>query len=173
MAAIGVVVFSISVVYASEPAVEMGRVDATSAVEEVAHVSPRPWLHSTVRPVLAAKIEAGFAIAVDRVRDNAGCREIFTRLGRDGVETLRGSLYFAMPTTFDARAICERAYAATFVGEPTTFVCRRFQRLSDDRAAMVLIHEALHHAGLTESPQDPDGMSSGRITRMVERSCGP
>jgi len=173
VAAIGFVVFSLSVVHASEPAVEPVPVRAEAAVERVAHVSPRPWVHSKVRPVLGAKIEAGFAIAVQRVRDNAGCQALFSGLGSDGVEMLHSSLYFAMPTTFDGRSICERAHAATFVGEPTTFVCRRFQWLSDEQAAMVLIHEALHHAGLTEFPQDPEAMSSGRITRMVERSCGP
>jgi hypothetical protein len=47
------------------------------------------------------------------------------------------------------------------VGSPSTFVCRLFQRLGDERAAVVLIHEALHHAGLTEYPQDPEAMTSG------------
>jgi len=172
VAAIGFVVFNISnlsVVHGNEPAVETGEVEA---IEVAAAVSPRPWVHSKVRPVLGAKIEAGFAIAVERVHDNAGCQALFTRLGSDGVEMLRSSLYFAMPTTFDGKAICEHAHAATFVGEPSTFVCRRLQWLSNEQAAMVLIHEALHHAGLTESPQDPGGMSSSHITRMVKRSCG-
>jgi hypothetical protein len=76
-----------------------------------------------------------------------------------------------MPHSFDGISICERGYAATIVGAPSTFVCRNFQHLSDERAALVLIHEALHHAGLTEYPQDPEAMTSARINRMVDKSC--
>jgi len=37
---------------------------------------------------------------------------------------------------------------------------------------MVIIHEALHHAGLTEYPQDPNGMTSNQINGMVAEQCG-
>jgi hypothetical protein len=37
---------------------------------------------------------------------------------------------------------------------------------------MTLIHEALHHAGLTEKPMDPGGMSAREIDGMVNRACG-
>jgi len=38
--------------------------------------------------------------------------------------------------------------------------------------SMFVIHEALHHAGLTEKPQDRRGMTSLAINSMVGRSCG-
>ena len=37
---------------------------------------------------------------------------------------------------------------------------------------MTLIHEALHHAGLTEKPKDPEAMSAREIDNMVEDACG-
>ena len=35
-----------------------------------------------------------------------------------------------------------------------------------------LIHEALHHAGLTEQPMDPDGLTAREIDDMVGAACG-
>jgi len=58
------------------------------------------------------------------------------------------------------------------VGGGPVRVCRDFSRLSDSQAAMVIIHEALHHAGLTEYPQDPNGMTSNQINGMVAEQCG-
>ena len=37
---------------------------------------------------------------------------------------------------------------------------------------MTLLHEALHHAGLTEKPADPDGMTAREIDGMVNNVCG-
>jgi hypothetical protein len=49
---------------------------------------------------------------------------------------------------------------------------KRLRELFDEQAAMVIIHEALHHAGLSEYPQDPDGMTSRAINGMVMEQCG-
>jgi hypothetical protein len=37
---------------------------------------------------------------------------------------------------------------------------------------MVIVHEALHHAGLNEYPKDPDAMTSKQINGMVMKHCG-
>jgi hypothetical protein len=58
------------------------------------------------------------------------------------------------------------------VGAAPTFLCTGFSSLTDEHAALVLVHEALHHAGLTESPSDPSGMSSAAINEMVRTACG-
>lgn len=157
---------------ASDLEVETARSGALPAAPAMEASALQPWIHASMRPVLEAKVEAAFAIAADRLRDRPECRELFSRLGSDGLEMLRQALYFPMPATFDGRSICGRAHAATVVGTHSTFVCRRLQWLSDEHAAMVLIHEALHHAGLTELPQDPEGLRSSEITRMVKSSCG-
>jgi hypothetical protein len=44
--------------------------------------------------------------------------------------------------------------------------------LSLDRAAMTVIHEALHHGGLREAPADPDAMNAREINTMVLHACG-
>ena len=37
---------------------------------------------------------------------------------------------------------------------------------------VALVHEALHHAGLTEYPHDRHGLCSDAINGMIMRSCG-
>ena len=50
-------------------------------------------------------------------------------------------------------------------------LCPSFGDLSSKQAAVVLIHEALHHAGLTEQPADPLGMTPDQRNQLVEASC--
>jgi hypothetical protein len=173
VAFIGLAVLSAFQVQADEPTHESGQAATTTAVAAAVTADPSPWIHAQTRPGLRAKIEAAFAVAVARVRDDPECRALFTRLGSDGVEMLQTTLYFEMPNSFDGVAICKRGDAATMVGSASTFVCRGFQRLGNERAVVVLIHEALHHAGLPEYPLDPEAMTSARITWMVEKSCRP
>jgi hypothetical protein len=93
-------------------------------------------------------------------------------MGADGAQLLALSGYYAAGPAREA-SICRRAMATTLVDGGPVHVCRRFDTLSDDEAAVVLLHEALHHAGLRERPQDPDGMEPSAISRMVRSACGP
>jgi hypothetical protein len=78
-----------------------------------------------------------------------------------------------MPThPRDEQTLCQSAAAFTWVGGFHTRLCRRFTSLSDERAAMTLIHEALHHAGLTEKPKDPEAMTAREIDNLVDDACG-
>jgi hypothetical protein len=67
---------------------------------------------------------------------------------------------------------CRGAAAYTHVGGPATRVCQRFAAMSDEAAAAVLIHEALHHAGLGELPCYQDAGTSADIDHSVRRHCG-
>jgi hypothetical protein len=98
---------------------------------------------------------------------------MFTELGADGVDTIT-RIFFTPIGKRQARAdICNGTVAYTLVGGgPTTWLCREFSRLTDKKAAMIIIHEALHHAGLTERPKDPKAMTSAGINRMVSKRCG-
>ena len=70
------------------------------------------------------------------------------------------------------RKHCRRgSLAMTTVGGSAVALCRNFARLSDQEAAIILIHEALHFAGQTESPSDSDAPDGIGITRMVMKSC--
>lgn len=130
-----------------------------------------PWIHSKTRPKVEEKIRSGFLLAEQQIREVPECRELFTRLGADGIETLRKTLYFPA-SAYRESTLCTRAVAVTNVGAAPTVVCSHIARYKNEEAAKVLIHEALHHAGLTEAPQDPDAMTSRVINQMVKKSCG-
>ena len=111
-------------------------------------------------------------VALERVSDVPECRGLFTELGADGIETL-GKISFYPIGRHEAKTnVCTSAVAYTYVGGGPTWICRKFWRLTDKQAAMVVIHEALHHAGLGEKPSDPNGMSVAAINRMVTKRCG-
>jgi hypothetical protein len=115
-------------------------------------------------------LEAGFELATERVREVPECQALFERFGADGVEKLRNTMYYTPERNIEY-GIARRSNAFTEVGVRVTWVCRRFRELSDEEAAMVVIHEALHYAGLTEAPLDPAGMRSPEINAMVEEAC--
>jgi len=118
------------------------------------------------------RLESSFQVAIDRVRGVPECRELFTELGADGFDTIT-KIYFTPIGIHGARAnVCKDSVAYTFVGGGPIWLCRKFSRLTDKQAAMIIIHEALHHAGLSERPRDPDGMTSAGINRMVAKRCG-
>ena len=125
---------------------------------------------------------AGFELAIERVRGVEACGELFASLGADAVETLATGLYFPVDSYRRELEICGRNVAAnsrgadnlayTTVGGAPTFLCRHFARVSTETAAVAVIHEALHHAGLPERPHDRLAMSSTEITEMVREACG-
>ncbi len=130
-----------------------------------------PWIHGDMPDDVKARLEAGFELATKRVQEVPECRALFEGLGADALETLRTGLYFPINSHRKERAVCGSAVAFTNVGAAPTFLCRDFARLSDERAAMYVIHEALHHAGLTEKPHDQGAMTSREINSMVTTAC--
>jgi hypothetical protein len=142
----------------------------------------KPWVHPAMPASLRVKLEAGFELAVERLRKSASCRDLFARLGADAFEILATGLYFPVDSYRREVQVCGRNLAAssrgaenlayTTVGGAPTFLCRHFARISTEKSAVAVIHEALHHAGLTEWPHDRLGMSSTEITEMVEAACG-
>ena len=140
-----------------------------------------PWIHPTMSPDVREKLAAGFDIAVERVREVPACAELFHRLGEDGVQMLRTGLYFPVDTHRREVEVCGRNPSAnarvgmnlayTTVGGAPTWLCRHFSTVTDDYAAITVIHEALHHAGLSEKPIDRTAMSSTQITEMVMNAC--
>jgi len=142
----------------------------------------RPWVHPATPEAVRARLEAGFALALDRLRELPACRALFERLGADAFATLASGLYFPVDSYRREVEVCGRNLAAssrgaenlayTTVGGAPTFLCRHFARVSTETAAVAVIHEALHHAGLTEWPADRLAMTSAEITAMVEAACG-
>ena len=141
----------------------------------------QPWIHHKMEPSVRAKVEAGFALAVERVREVATCQDLFSRLGEKGIDMLKTSLYLPVHSYRHEVVVCGRdpatnsrgagILAYTKVGGAPTWICRNFARISIDTAAIAIIHEALHYAGLGEWPRDRMAMSSVEITRMVRSEC--
>jgi len=145
-------------------------------------VSAEPWIHHKMEPGVRARLEAGFDLAVERVCEIEACADLFTRLGADGIDMLKTGLYLPVHSYRHEIVVCGRNPATnswgaknlayTKVGGTPTWICRHFSRVSTETAAIAVIHEALHHAGLKERPHDRMAMSSIEITEMVTTACG-
>lgn len=186
---VGGVVMTAAVVPARADDGREGNAEAASVAVAVARAPDAAWgedfeprIYPTMPERLRAKLEVGFELAVARVREVDTCRGLFARLGADGLETLATGVYFPLESYRRELEVCGHnnapgsrgagTLAFTFVGGSRTFVCRQFAWVTTEVAAAALIHEALHHAGLTERPHDRHAMASTEITAMVEEACG-
>jgi hypothetical protein len=142
---------------------------AVSAVGSVEPISP--WIHPKFSGDVREKLQSAVRIAADRIEEVEECSDLFARLGADGIVTLNTTLYFPVAAHNRRDGNCRQAAAYTKVGAKSTFFCPEFSRLSDERAAMFVVHEALHHAGLSEKPLDRNGMTSLEINTMVGKKC--
>ena len=130
-----------------------------------------PWIHPSMPSPVRDKLETAFSIAVERVNSVPECKELFTLLGVEATDTLKSVLYYPASPARET-SVCRRSVAQTRVGGPRTWICRSVAAYPDDRVARVVIHEALHNAGLNEKPHDHRAMSSGDIDRLVKKRCG-
>jgi hypothetical protein len=131
-----------------------------------------PLLRGGLDPRVVRRLRLAHELAVERVQSVPSCRALFERLGTDGTVYLARTLYFPASDSQRAGACGRGAIALTVRGNPQTRLCPVFESLRTEWAAVAVIHEALHFAGLGERPVDPNGMSSMEINRMVEASCG-
>jgi hypothetical protein len=130
-----------------------------------------PRISGALSPRIDRKLREAFPVALQRVRDVSECRELFTRLGTDALEKFTSSIYYPTTAQMEDR-VCQRGVSAfTYVSSPQTRLCRGFSSLGAERAAVTLIHEALHWAGLSEKPLDEEGMDARDIDRMVKKAC--
>ena len=128
-------------------------------------------MHPRLPERVASRLSSAIRVAKEHLRDNPPCQALFASLGSDGVAKLNSSSYYPAVVKEERKYCRGSRVALARVGSPAVRLCRSFARLSDQRAAIILIHEALHFAGQTEYPSDssaPDGIG---ITRMVMESC--
>jgi hypothetical protein len=134
-------------------------------------VDAEPRISGALSKRIDRKLREAFPVALQRVRDLPECRELFTNLGTDALEKFTTSIYYPTTAQMEDR-VCQRGVSAfTYVNSPQTRLCRGFSSLGAERAAVTLIHEALHWAGLSEKPLDKDGMDPRDIDRMVKKAC--
>lgn len=142
--------------------------DVPDAVADEADAEP--WVGNTVPMDVRRKLVSAFPISLGRVRQHTACRDLFNNLGTTGPAALKGTYYY-VASIGQERKFCRRADAITQVGSRVTILCRRFSQLSPDQAAVVLIHEALHLAGMGEKPMERSALNSNEINLLVRRRC--
>lgn len=154
-----------------EPAVSASA-PASAVHAAVSTDREEPRVSGDLYPRTEAKLQQAFPVALAHFRDNPECADLFARFGTDGLDKLVSSIYYPSNAAIEQR-VCQGGVAAfTFIGGPQVRLCKRFASLGTERAAAVLIHEALHYAGLSEYPRDPQGMHARDIDRMVKKACG-
>jgi len=155
--------------FASEPRDRLGNSPSTNSAPEAA--LPAAWISSQIPAPVRSRVESSFALATLRLKDLPECAGLFSDFGANGLEVLSSTLYYPASAAQEKRA-CRGAWGYTTVGTAPTYLCRRFSRMSEKKGAMILIHEALHHAGMGEFPQDRNALSSAAINSLVEDACG-
>jgi hypothetical protein len=123
--------------------------------------------------VLVRAVWTARRIALDRLGARAECGELFRVRGADGARILLEADYRAAETG-EAGGLCEQG-ASAFTGMTSrrTAVCTdAFLKLDPHTRATVLLHEALHVAGLGQHPLHAGAMTARQIDEMVGRSCG-
>lgn len=114
---------------------------------------------------------SAFKTAYRRAQESASCAALFEDLELDAAKALAASRY-DLPRSPAVQALCRAGVAAvTGVGSPHIRLCRRFGTMSSGEQAVVLLHEALHVAGLGEWPKDPKAPTARQITRRVKEAC--
>ncbi len=125
-----------------------------------------------MRPDDSFVLKAAFRGAVKRIEKVKSCSALFDDLMVDGLQALARSRYNAPQSQWEQRQCSAGIAAYTVVGSNRVVVCRHFQRLDRRVQSAVLIHEALHTAGLGEAPLDPEATTAVEIETMVEEACG-
>lgn len=119
----------------------------------------------------AFALKIAYRGAIKRLEKNESCRALFDDLNLDGLQALGRTLYQPVQSAAE-RAYCVGGVDAyTAVGADRVMICRQFYQLHRRTKTTVLIHEALHTAGMSEAPHDPAGMTPEEINEMVERAC--
>ena len=145
-------------------------VDTRPITTATATARATPWISSRVPKPVRSRIEESFQLASQRLVEAPQCGDLFSDLGANGLEALSSTLYYAASAA-NEKKLCNGAWGYTTVGSAPTYLCRKFSRISEKKGAMILIHEALHHAGLGEWPNDPKGLTSKAINNLVEDAC--
>jgi hypothetical protein len=145
--------------------------DATAELAPKAAGRLLPNLRPGLLPELRAKVIESFGLAGSQVRSVDSCRGLFARLGADGGDRLQRTFYYPATREVVEKRCAKGVLAATNPGSSVTWLCPGFKSLTTRRAALVLIHEALHFAGLPERPQVAGAMSSAEINDLVHDAC--
>lgn len=133
--------------------------------------SLKPVINGDMSPELRPTLAPAFALALERLRTVPECRSPSHQLRAQGPVMAATTIY--MPDPASSSRACKRKGVATYTppGNPTTYICDSFSSLPCRFAALSLVHEALHDAGLPERPLYPTAMSTWEINEVVHNRC--
>ncbi len=131
----------------------------------------RPRIRDLMPDPVAVNLRRAFIQAERRLVEVDACSELYSELGASGLVKLRQTFYLPATSRQESQVCASGALAFTQVGSPLTRLCRRFGHVDVDRAALALLHEALHFAGLGEHPVTPGAPTSVQIDRAVRAAC--
>jgi len=133
---------------------------------------PVPNLRGGLPTAVEDTLREAFNLALERVRRVPTCRSLFEEFITSGNQRLTATLY-SPPAGARTSDSCKKgALAYTHVGSSITHLCTGFGGLSLEQAAIVLIHEALHFAGMEEAPFYEGALTSKEINELVRDNCG-
>lgn len=119
----------------------------------------------------ALVVRAAFRLAFERVIRVPECMALFNGLNKSGHTALMSTSY-SSSRPGPERALCNRGILAVAqAGGSEIRLCPKLQTLSHEGVAAILIHEALHTAGLGEYPVSPEAPTSEQITLAVLEAC--
>ena len=144
---------------------------ATGGVAAWAHVVATVGARGTETQERRQRDEMPTVLVERRLQERPSCASLFTELGKDGMAVIKRTLYYPANVLMERR-ICWRSYAFTKVGVRPTWICRRMWLQPISRFALVLLHEALHHAGLDEWPHAKAAQDSHSVIGRVATACG-
>jgi hypothetical protein len=127
----------------------------------------RERLDPKVRSLLAAASR----VAHSSLASAPACRALFAERAADGQAVLARTRY--VQAADEELTVCRERNAAayTFLWSQRVVLCPGFASLARQKAAVLLIHEGLHQAGMSERPLDPHALESFDIHELVRRRC--
>ena len=158
-------------VAASAHSNDTSHLERQQAPKEIKVSLRKPKIEKGMSAKDAFALKIAYRGAIKRLEKDESCGALFDDLNLDGLQALGRTRYQPV------RSAAERAYcvdgvdAYTAVGRDLVMICRQFHTLSRRTKAAVLIHEALHTAGMSEAPHDPAGMTPEEINEIVEKAC--
>ena len=134
----------------------------------------QPKLSGYFPAKLRFQVSNALRLASDQLESSQTCRDLYRRYGVEGRAVLYSATYRVAQSDHGMSVCSDRSAAAfTSVGSSNTTVCAKlFATLSVHRAAVILIHESLHHSGMTEWPYDREALRSTEINTLIRDRCG-
>jgi hypothetical protein len=140
----------------------LGRLDAGFGQKR------RPTLGGALPASVKFRLESAYSLAFRKLAEEAACRALFHELGAAGEEVLSRARY---ADGGGSLACAGETRAVTCVGCLQVRLCPAFAGLEVSAAALIVLHEGLHVAGLAESPAYLNAPNARQINDMVAQGC--